>query len=251
MSKKHKNKKVKEALPVERTLVPPRIAGPKMASPAQIKWIRSMIDEKDLLKDPSFFERVNAMDKGEYAAYLEHLKASVGTEHDVLITMDRASQLISALKFLPRKGSPNSASNGGSDRVGTPVRVIWEELPDDSGKITRRGRLVLEKGRVLAGSYGLKTPGPEFTNNVTFFKVWINERYGRGWGVQMYVSDDTSRVKIGFDKQLWALEKIAKNPEKAARRFGLEFKRCGICGRGLTNDTSRALGIGPICRERI
>lgn len=251
MSKK-KNKKVEQAL--KRTPVPENFSGPKMASPAQIKWIRNMFDYKDLLKDPSWFDRVNAMDADEYAAYIAHTKDELGTPDEPKITMKRASDLISALKYLPRKDSPRNvrASNGGSN--GAPiqgVQIVWEELPDDKGKITRRGRLVLKKGKVLAGSYGLKTPGPEFTNDVTFFKVWINGDYGKGWGVQMYVSDDTTRVRLSNDKQAWALKKIAKNPEKASRRFGLEFKRCGVCGRGLTNDVSRALGIGPVCRQRV
>lgn len=44
------------------------------------------------------------------------------------------------------------------------------------------------------------------------------------------------------------LEQIAKNPEAAGRRFGQEVGVCYVCGRSLTDEISRRLGIGPICR---
>lgn len=36
----------------------------------------------------------------------------------------------------------------------------------------------------------------------------------------------------------------------AARLFGQELGSCGRCGRSLTDDESRAVGIGPICRRK-
>lgn len=42
---------------------------------------------------------------------------------------------------------------------------------------------------------------------------------------------------------------IAENPLEACIRYGLEFKRCGRCGRGLTDENSRAAGIGPVCSK--
>lgn len=41
---------------------------------------------------------------------------------------------------------------------------------------------------------------------------------------------------------------INKNPQKAAQTYGQEIGRCGICGRTLTDEISRAFGIGPVCR---
>lgn len=43
---------------------------------------------------------------------------------------------------------------------------------------------------------------------------------------------------------------IAANPLEACIRYGLEFKRCGRCGRGLTDENSRAAGIGPVCATK-
>lgn len=39
-------------------------------------------------------------------------------------------------------------------------------------------------------------------------------------------------------------------PEKAAIRYGQEIGQCYLCNRELTDETSRALGIGPVCRDK-
>lgn len=39
------------------------------------------------------------------------------------------------------------------------------------------------------------------------------------------------------------------SPDKAKARYGQELGQCGECNRTLTDETSRALGIGPVCRE--
>lgn len=38
--------------------------------------------------------------------------------------------------------------------------------------------------------------------------------------------------------------------QEAARLYGQEIGRCGKCNRTLTDETSRQLGIGPVCREQ-
>lgn len=45
------------------------------------------------------------------------------------------------------------------------------------------------------------------------------------------------------------LARIAADPDAAAR-YGRELGRCCRCNRHLTDETSRALGIGPECRSR-
>lgn len=45
-------------------------------------------------------------------------------------------------------------------------------------------------------------------------------------------------------------KRIAADPREAMLNYGRQIGRCGHCDRTLTNDESRALGIGPICRNR-
>jgi Family of unknown function (DUF6011) len=240
---------------MSRTEVPAefRSTGAKMASEAQVKWIRDMLRSKNLLAIPSVFDAVNAMDVEEYGAYVLHLIDEVSIERT---TMARARGLIDTLKPLAPRTDAIPALDGSSERppavdvMRGRTRVVFEEIATDAG--TRRvGRIVLPDGqKVMAGSYGLDTSDDDrFTNDMSFFKVWVGDR--GGWSVQLYVSDDTTRVKLAFPTQLDMLKRIAPDQEAASRRFGLEFGRCGVCGRGLTNDLSRELGIGPVCRERI
>ena len=42
---------------------------------------------------------------------------------------------------------------------------------------------------------------------------------------------------------------IANDPDALAR-YGQELGICGICGRELTDEVSRATGIGPVCRNK-
>jgi hypothetical protein len=42
----------------------------------------------------------------------------------------------------------------------------------------------------------------------------------------------------------------AAGPEKSARLFGQKIGSCGRCGRTLTDEHSRAVGIGPTCEGK-
>lgn len=47
------------------------------------------------------------------------------------------------------------------------------------------------------------------------------------------------------------LTEIAKDPKAAMLRYGREIGVCGHCGRTLTNEDSRAAGIGPVCAGKM
>lgn len=40
---------------------------------------------------------------------------------------------------------------------------------------------------------------------------------------------------------------LAAGPQGCSQRYGIELGHCGVCGLPLTDDESRARGIGPIC----
>jgi hypothetical protein len=63
--------------------------------------------------------------------------------------------------------------------------------------------------------------------------------------VNVWASD--ARWPVKGAARLPILEAIAADPE-AGPRFGKEIGACYVCGRTLTDDTSRSLGIGPVCR---
>jgi hypothetical protein len=42
---------------------------------------------------------------------------------------------------------------------------------------------------------------------------------------------------------------LAAGPDDAKKKYGQEIGQCGECNRHLTDETSRELGIGPVCRS--
>lgn len=68
--------------------------------------------------------------------------------------------------------------------------------------------------------------------------------------VERQLGDDLIPLKTHATKNA-VLDQIAQNPQEAMLRYGREIGTCGHCGRTLTNEDSRALGIGPVCRGRM
>jgi hypothetical protein len=70
------------------------------------------------------------------------------------------------------------------------------------------------------------------------------------WAGRVFVdsqaSDDYYPVKVPATLLAY-LSAVLANPEAAAKRYADELDACSMCGRTLTNDESRARGIGPEC----
>lgn len=82
-------------------------------------------------------------------------------------------------------------------------------------------------------------------NETRFYKLRESKR-GRRYLVAQ-LSDEERMVP--WAEALIVARKIADDPMAAMLRYGREIGSCGHCGRTLTNDESRALGIGPVCRK--
>lgn len=65
--------------------------------------------------------------------------------------------------------------------------------------------------------------------------------------VDVWASDARYPVKSSKERHR-ILEAIKADPD-AGPRFGREIGKCYVCGRTLTDETSRSLGIGPVCRD--
>lgn len=98
---------------------------------------------------------------------------------------------------------------------------------------------------VPAGRYAVDTDA----GHLAFYKVWRSPD-GKKAVVYVLASDDEHRM-------LWkaaqsVLRKIAQDgPLVASARYGNEIGVCGVCNRKLTDEKSRAAGIGPICASRL
>lgn len=111
---------------------------------------------------------------------------------------------------------------------------IWNDDPASGFPDVPAGRYAVMDGDTLK-FYRVDRPTEGRWAGYTFLKV--------------QASDDLYPVKNPGTKRL-ALEAIAVDPAEASRRYGRELGKCGVCGRTLTDETSRALGIGPVCRDQ-
>lgn len=68
--------------------------------------------------------------------------------------------------------------------------------------------------------------------------------------LRIQASDELIRVSPQVRDAL--LAKIEADGLKAAStRYGRELGDCGVCGRTLTDEVSRAAGVGPVCRSKM
>jgi hypothetical protein len=93
------------------------------------------------------------------------------------------------------------------------------------------------------GRYAIEEDGV-----LKFFKV---KNGNRPWFVFLDVqaSDDWHAIRnVTRIRSIVAL--IAIDPNAAMVRYGHELGECGRCGRTLTDEASRAAGIGPVCASK-
>lgn len=109
---------------------------------------------------------------------------------------------------------------------------------------------VVSADRVPAGRYAIVTEAGA-TNELAFYKV---DRPDTGkWAGYVFVKMIVGDVEQRMSRTAAAavLAKIAEvGPETAMATYGHEIGECGMCGRMLTNDESRARGIGPVCAAK-
>jgi hypothetical protein len=141
------------------------------------------------------------------------------------LTKERASQEIEKLLDLVRIGREHAAKMG---------RMVPAQQAMADGPIAL----------VPAGRYAFT--GKE---GQTIFVHVVKFESG-AFIVNQQVSDDVTRMPRTVARA--ALQKIVDaGIEESSTRYGRELGICGVCGRTLTNEDSRQLGIGPVCRAKL
>lgn len=100
---------------------------------------------------------------------------------------------------------------------------------------------------VPAGSYAIDG-SDDAENSIMFVEVWR----GRTGFVKVYHQTGPNRTQMAWAAVPGILARIeAAGVREAMERYGLELGVCGRCHRPLTNDDSRARGIGPVCASKL
>lgn len=131
-----------------------------------------------------------------------------------------ASDFISKYSALPRKAQP--------------VAVVKAETTSAADEVPA-GRYALRGEDGVVKFYKLDRPTQGRWAGYTFLKA--------------QASDDLWPVKNPMEKAR-ILGTIAQDVLAAERLYGTELGKCSRCGRTLTDETSRAYGIGPECRKK-
>lgn len=131
------------------------------------------------------------------------------------LTRRSASKLIDALRATPLPAKP--------------VAPIAAPVPDGYYAIDGTGSQPVD-------FYRVNTPTSGWWSGYTFVSQVVG---GQG---DHPVRDRNRRANI-----IRSIQKAT--PSAAAERYGQEIGRCGICNRTLTDETSRAIGVGPDCRS--
>lgn len=126
------------------------------------------------------------------------------------------------------------------------IAVKAPEVPafDDEPKPSTQARTSLPD--VPEGRYAIESDGV-----VKFYKVdRPTEGRWAGWTfVKVQASDDFFPIKGEARRPI--LEAIAVDVAGASKRYGHELGSCGVCGRTLTDESSREAGIGPVCAAKM
>lgn len=208
----------------ERSPVPAHLASPQGqpgATEPQKNFIHTLLNDRDL----SASDKVEATDDAGYEQAISLIRARVDS-----LTKAQASEWITCLKAFPFKGK-----RGPSHRAVAPSNAEATNMPGPDV--------------VPAGRYALRIDGV-----VKFYKV---DRPTEGkWAGYTFVKagkggphGDPDWVRVERNMQVQVVRAIAEAPAEAAKLYGQEIGSCGVCGRTLTDETSRAYGIGPVCRE--
>lgn len=78
-------------------------------------------------------------------------------------------------------------------------------------------------------------------------KTWQGRAYIR---LLIGAPGQFTRTKVGFDRAQRVAAEIKLDVLAAAQAFATHYTCCAVCGADLSDETSVALGLGPICRRR-
>lgn len=98
---------------------------------------------------------------------------------------------------------------------------------------------------VPAGRYAI-----EFGEKMRFFHV--NRPDSGRWKDYVFVIEQAGSELFSIRSTTRRNEilRLIANDSDSLARYGQELGSCGMCGCKLTDETSRSIGIGPVCRSK-
>jgi len=134
----------------------------------------------------------------------------------------------------------------------TPVVDLMHRIRD-SGNAWPKVKLAFNDNPLVFTVAGDRARAPGAINLTDGGSYGQNKWYGRINTDGRFTPAEAARNLSAGDKaELWAiLDRLRTgDAEQVFAEYGKRFGVCCMCGRELTNESSVAAGIGPICKER-
>lgn len=163
------------------------------------------------------------------------------------ITQMAVSSAIDRLLAIPRAKAPAKARKPRPNRIAQRCEHCGRMVPEGVGELIRdesAGRWIVTHIGECPTAY----PFPEGRYAVPNAEGKLRFYHAAEEGLFVLSSDTEQQVEPKAAAAIIA--KIALDPKGSAASYGQEYGTCGICGRGLTDPTSRERGIGPVCAEK-
>jgi hypothetical protein len=93
------------------------------------------------------------------------------------------------------------------------------------------------------GYYAVESTGH---NDLAFYRITHSDKWGISAQLIVGGHPDSFVRRVALPS---IVERIAVDPTAAGKRYADEIGSCYRCNRTLTDETSRQLGIGPVCRN--
>lgn len=203
----------------------------RMMTPGQSTFIRNLLAERQGV------ERAE-----QVRAELNDLREAGG------ITSKQASDFIERLKSIPKAATSTTPRQSGPrpNQYGGACTACGKHVEANDGLVER-----------VDGAWEVYHRDGECPSDFPFPEgryAVDNERgttaFYHCYDGEVYAMASDNERRIPRQQAVTIIDKIAEDPRAAAVRYATEFKRCGICNRGLTDDESKARGIGPVCARK-
>ncbi len=209
------------------------------------------IENGDMVDKAGICEHYERLDKA-YGSIHEIEQALTGEERGVLGEDSRLRGLAWSAELRGRIEATEAL--GGDPNEGT--YPLWYALPEGYYAVPDPRAGAEEITYWYRGEKGRKRKRPVFepwparSRYVPVLTSWDEVPYAKGtdearWYLRAWyeIMVDPYRAAI--------VEAIVADPAAAARRFAKWAVRCCVCGRKLTHETSKVVGIGPECGKGV
>lgn len=219
------------------------------ATPKQVAFIVSLMIERGLEMDR---QAIEAMSKGEASAEIDRLMAMPKVSADgAPVNSCSDKQLAFVRSLLADRDRTDERTAAQCETIETVIASGKMDKRTASDAIDMLKRMprqrstaeapATETPTVPAGYYALPSTGD---NDLVFYRVTHNAKWGVS--VQQIVGGHADRF-VARRNVPGIVERIAADVTGAGKRYADEIGCCYRCNRTLTDDESRARGIGPVC----